>query len=159
MGFKVGNANFGGGSGFSNGVNGLNGSANIGLGGALTSNTIIDLATFSLEVQSSSTNFILNSVFALLGYQTIGGRHLSAITGASIDYEDALGTITSISASNSGIILEIAALKIFECVSPDDIVCVPLASKNYPNDAAAALGGIPLNGLYHTAGDIKIRLV
>jgi len=30
---------------------------------------------------------------------------------------------------------------------------------NYANDAAAAAGGIPLSGLYHTAGVVKIRLV
>jgi len=30
---------------------------------------------------------------------------------------------------------------------------------NYINDAAAAAGGIPLSGLYHTAGVVKIRLV
>ena len=30
---------------------------------------------------------------------------------------------------------------------------------NYANDAAAATAGVPLNGLYHTAGAIKIRLV
>lgn len=36
-------------------------------------------------------------------------------------------------------------------------VVVPLV--NYANDAAAAAGGVPLNGLYHTAGAVKIRLV
>lgn len=29
---------------------------------------------------------------------------------------------------------------------------------NYANDAAAAIGDVPINGLYHTAGTIKIRL-
>jgi hypothetical protein len=31
-------------------------------------------------------------------------------------------------------------------------------SCNFASDAAAATGGIPLGGLYHTAGTIKIRL-
>jgi len=30
---------------------------------------------------------------------------------------------------------------------------------NYADDTAAAAGGIPLSGLYHTAGVVKIRLV
>lgn len=30
---------------------------------------------------------------------------------------------------------------------------------NYADDAAAAAGGVPINGLYHTVGAIKIRLV
>ncbi len=29
---------------------------------------------------------------------------------------------------------------------------------NFPNDASAATGGIPLGGLYHTGGAVKIRL-
>jgi len=33
------------------------------------------------------------------------------------------------------------------------------SSLNYANDTAAAAGGVPLGGLYHTSGTIKIRLV
>lgn len=33
------------------------------------------------------------------------------------------------------------------------------ASYNFADDTAAAVGGIPLGGLYHTSGSIKIRLV
>ncbi len=33
------------------------------------------------------------------------------------------------------------------------------SSYNFANDSAAASGGIPLGGLYHTSGSIKIRLV
>lgn len=36
-------------------------------------------------------------------------------------------------------------------------VVLPLG--NYANDAAASAGGVPINGLYHTAGAVKIRLV
>jgi hypothetical protein len=33
------------------------------------------------------------------------------------------------------------------------------ASFDYADDTAAAAGGVPLGGLYHTTGTIKIRLV
>lgn len=33
---------------------------------------------------------------------------------------------------------------------------VPIAS--YANDAAAAAAGVPVGGLYHTTGTVKIRL-
>jgi hypothetical protein len=33
------------------------------------------------------------------------------------------------------------------------------SSYNFADDAAAASGGVPLGGLYHTSGTIKIRLV
>jgi len=31
--------------------------------------------------------------------------------------------------------------------------------KTYADDAAAATGGIPLGGVYHTSGALKIRIV
>lgn len=34
-----------------------------------------------------------------------------------------------------------------------------LLTHNYPTDGDAALGGIPIGGLYHNAGDVKIRVV
>jgi len=34
-----------------------------------------------------------------------------------------------------------------------------LQASDYADDAAAAVGGIPVGGLYHTAGVVKIRLV
>lgn len=32
-------------------------------------------------------------------------------------------------------------------------------ASNFANDAAAATGGIPVGGLYHTSGAVKVRLV
>jgi len=36
---------------------------------------------------------------------------------------------------------------------------LPQVADNFANDAAAAIGGIAIGGLYHTAGTVKIRLV
>ncbi len=33
------------------------------------------------------------------------------------------------------------------------------AGLNYADDTAAAAGGVPLGGLYHTSGTAKIRIV
>jgi len=35
--------------------------------------------------------------------------------------------------------------------------CMPATS--YANDAAAAAAGVPVGGLYHTIGTVKVRLV
>ncbi len=40
-----------------------------------------------------------------------------------------------------------------------NIVSQTVLSANYVNDAAAAVGGIPVGGLYHTNGAVKIRMV
>lgn len=34
--------------------------------------------------------------------------------------------------------------------------CMPVTS--YANDTAAAAAGVPIGGLYHTAGTVKVRL-
>jgi hypothetical protein len=36
---------------------------------------------------------------------------------------------------------------------------LPKVADNYANDAAAAIGGIAIGKMYHTAGVVKIRLV
>ena len=47
----------------------------------------------------------------------------------------------------------------------DNVVVVPgmvvtnYATLNYADDTAAAAGGIPLGGVYHNAGDLRIRIV
>lgn len=44
----------------------------------------------------------------------------------------------------------------------DAIAAIPASvavADNYADDAAAAAGGIPVGGLYHTDGAVKIRLV
>ena len=35
---------------------------------------------------------------------------------------------------------------------------LPQVSNNFTDDAAAATGGVPIGGLYHTSGVVKIRL-
>ena len=44
-------------------------------------------------------------------------------------------------------------------VSGSVILSYVSSSLNFANDTAAATGGVPLGGLYHTSGSIKIRLV
>ncbi len=34
-----------------------------------------------------------------------------------------------------------------------------LPAMNFANDAAAAIGGVPIGGLYHNAGVVRVRLV
>ena len=53
--------------------------------------------------------------------------------------------------------IENALRSVREVIALVDTVSTPLG--NYANDAAAAAGGVPLNGLYHTAGAVKVRLV
>ena len=47
------------------------------------------------------------------------------------------------------------ALSKIDSTIGDPIVSI---SANYADDSAAATGGIPVGGLYHTSGTVKIRL-
>jgi len=46
-------------------------------------------------------------------------------------------------------------------ITVSNLIILPTVSSsfNFANDASASIGGIPLGGLYHTSGTIKIRLV
>lgn len=45
----------------------------------------------------------------------------------------------------------------FDSATKSLLLCDP--ASNFANDAAAATGGIPIGGLYHNAGAVKVRLV
>jgi len=72
-------ASNGGGGGGSTGVNGLNGTTNIGLGGTLANNTLITGANFNLQFfgmlnfQSQSKNFTFRADSAINGISYISG--------------------------------------------------------------------------------------
>jgi hypothetical protein len=76
------------------------------------------------------------------------------------------GTVwgTSFQFQNTGS-LQSAAQNNITWVLPDESGTValtldlPQVAANFANDAAAAIGGIAVGGLYHTAGTVKIRLV
>lgn len=44
-------------------------------------------------------------------------------------------------------------------VLPYGITVTGLPARNYPNDATAAFNGVPIGGLYHNAGAVRVRLV
>jgi hypothetical protein len=53
--------------------------------------------------------------------------------------------------------LENALRTVREVLVLIDTTATPLG--NYASDAAAAAGGVPLNGLYHNAGAVRMRIV
>ena len=91
-------------------------------------------------------------------------------TTASGDYSFAVGEICTASGQNSmalggdalaqdslagpGVTVNTADYAGFQ-----NLLLANYASLNYTSDAAAAAGGVPLGGIYHNAGDVKIRLV
>jgi len=85
-----------------------------------------------------------------LGTSAEAQAKYSAAVGRNAEANVAEGSI----ALGSGVIAETAytaTVNLFQIAA--------YATMNYVNDAAAATGGIPLGGVYHTDGALKIRIV
>ena len=46
----------------------------------------------------------------------------------------------------------------FTVLKDGNVLMEQIVNKNYSSDSAAASGGVPVGGIYHNAGDLKIRL-
>ena len=46
----------------------------------------------------------------------------------------------------------------FTVLKDGNVLMEQIVNKNYSSDTAAAAGGVPVGGIYHNAGDLKIRL-
>jgi hypothetical protein len=147
-------------------------------------NTVLDIASSAFGINNTS-----NAVAAFVGgggSQVNGivsiaygnnvqanGSNSAAFgnnTTASGDYSFAVGEITTAGGQNSmalggdalaqnslagpGVTVNTADYAGFQ-----NLLLANYASLNYASDAAAAAGGVPLGGIYHDAGKVKIRLV
>lgn len=74
---------------------------------------------------------------------SIGIDGTSGLTSNLQKITDGDGTATPISLSTS-----------LACITNLSLSSI----SNYTDDASAALGGVPINGIYHTDGILKIRL-
>ncbi len=46
----------------------------------------------------------------------------------------------------------------FTVLKDGNVLMEQIVNKNYSSDSAAASGGVPVGGIYHNSGDLKIRL-
>jgi hypothetical protein len=96
----------------------------------------LNQATQSLQSHSASVDTQLARV-----YQTTAS--LNTYTGSLIGITNGLMAVTA----------SMKAATIFS-----GSVQIGLTLSNYANDGAAASGGVPVGGLYHTTGTVKVRL-
>ena len=70
----------------------------------------------------------------------------------------AIGDFTNASASGAVALGNAVSASTVDTVTIKKLQMLDYATLNYADDAAAATGGIPLGGVYHTAGALKIRI-
>ena len=80
--------------------------------------------------------------------------------GASVtaDNGHAIGENSSVTASGATAIGNTVTASTVDTVTMKLLQIANYATINFADDAAAATGGIPLGGVYHTAGALKIRI-
>jgi hypothetical protein len=90
----------------------------------------------------------------ILGSRTLSGSSVQSEAGIAI------GRDAQVNANADGAV----ALGAGAVAETENTVTVKLlqianySTMNYADDAAAATGGIPLGGVYHTSGALKIRI-
>ena len=90
----------------------------------------------------------------ILGSRTLGGSAVLSEAGVAI------GRDAQVNASADGAVA-IGSGVVAETSNTTTVAMLQIAnyaSMNYADDTAAATGGIPLGGVYHTAGALKIRI-
>lgn len=130
-------------------------------------NTNIQIACASVGGMTNNASSAVMIVPGSTGGSTNGFADGAIVIGAGPQTERATANAENGIAIGNGAITDgnnAVALGHNITASTDDTVTIKLlqianyASMNYADDAAAATGGIPLGGVYHTSGALKIRI-
>jgi hypothetical protein len=100
----------GGGGGGSIGINGLNGTTNIGLGGTLLNDTAIDCSNFELTYSNIKQLFLLSTngtMFSLVDNQSYFSNSNGIPYGLIIDFAAEVTTLGDFSITNNGTSIQI----------------------------------------------------
>jgi len=131
----------------------------------------IQFATASLNTQTGSQDLVnrgISSVTGSINTTTSSFNSvflgISSVTGAMNTQSSSQNSvnlgISSVTGSligiTNGLMAVTASMKAATIFSGS--VQIGLTLSNYANDGAAASGGVPVGGLYHTTGTVKVRL-
>ena len=119
-------------------------------------------ANEGIVIGSSAQIDFLNNI--AIGYDAVASSNpfavgLGAYTNASGQYSTALGHGAAASASGSVALGSNVTAATANTTTTKRLQLVDYASFDFPNDTAAAAGGIPLGGIYHDTGSLRIRIV
>ena len=113
------------------------------IGGDVLGNFRLNQATASIQFATASLNTYTGSNDSVRNRVLQTTASLNTTTGSLIGITNGLMAVTA----------SMKAATIFS-----GSVQIGLTLSNYANDGAAASGGVPVGGLYHTTGTVKVRL-
>ena len=127
------------------------------IGGDVLGNARLNQATASLQFNSASVDAQLARVYqATASLNTYTGSN-DSVVARILQTTASLNTYTgSLIGITNGLMAVTASMKAATIFSGS--VQIGLTLSNYANDGAAASGGVPVGGLYHTTGTVKVRL-
>jgi hypothetical protein len=135
------------------------------IGNGNTTTSFRNTALGSFNTVSGSLGISVGRLNASTGTNAAQGVSIgynNDITTTGADCAIYGGQNNSITGSVSG--ATIIGLSSYTSAATDDTVYMPAvvltnySSYNFPNDTAAAAGGVPLGGIYHNAGNMRIRI-
>lgn len=114
--------------------------------------------------QSTSTNDFYRPVVLGFNSNVRGGDSIGIgsnveVTGTGTNHKIAIGNGAQVSDVNGGVAIgEGVVCSTANTVTIKRLQMLDYATLNFADDTAAAAGGIPLGGVYHTSGALKIRI-
>ena len=128
------------------------------VGGDVLGNFRLNQATASIQFATASLNTQTGSQGNLNAQIGIATASLNAFTSSQLAVNLGISIATgSLNGISNGVMAFTSSLKAATIFSGSIQIGANLV--NYANDAAAAAGGVPVGGLYHTSGTVKVRLV
>ena len=127
------------------------------VGGDVLGNARLNQATASIQFATASLNTYTGSNDSVVARILQTTASLNAFTSSQLAVNLGISTATgSLNGISNGVMAFTSSLKAATIFSGSIQIGANLV--NYANDAAAAAGGVPVGGLYHTTGTVKVRL-
>ena len=129
----------------------------------------VDQLAGFIDMGINSTNYVYNGIYPgdagdaylftdanhlLLGSTSTGNTVVTIFAGGPNEYDDAKLKLTN----NSGHTMNGDFTVSGSTTITEYLVLPQIISLNFTNDVDAATGGVPLGGIYHNNGTVKIRL-
>lgn len=129
---------------------------------SITIGTNINTAQYSVNIGNDQNNYSADSV--MIGNSNVIGANYHVMVGygnnvQTYDNQIAIGRGNTSALADSGVIGYNLTSLWTGGITMNQIALANVANLNYANDTAAATGGVPVGGVYHYDGAMRIRIV
>ena len=129
---------------------------------SITIGTNINTAQYSVNIGNDQNNYSADSV--MIGNSNVIGNNYHVMVGygnnvTGADNQIAIGRGNTSALADTGVIGYNLTSLWAGGITMNQIALANYANLNFADDTAAAAGNVPLGGVYHTSGALKVRTV